>query len=265
VDAEENIERIIKNVLATLYFEGLKPRDEVIESSKKILQEEITGETARDRIISRISNKSEMAEKDKNESDRQSIQCYSDSYVYKNKFDIKNGDLLDQVEADLTTLRLIELHMNPKKSIFNTNALKMMHNHIFQDLYPFAGEIRREEISKGNTLFCKSEFIESSLEKLFQDIETKGFFKKKSDDAFIEGIVFLMGELNIIHPFREGNGRCIRAFVGNIALNNDYCIHWSKTNADEILNAVINTVNFEYSQLRSIVKSIISPRRCFNE
>jgi len=258
VNTEENIERIINNILATLKFEGLKPSEKSIACSRKILQREMTVKTARDEIIAKINkNKNEMSDNDENDTGTQSIYCYSESQVYKNKFDIRNGDLLDQLEADLTTLRLVALFINPKDIVFSIKSLKNMHCDIFKDLYFFAGKIRREEISKGNTLFCKSEFIESSLERLFKDVKTQGFFKKKSEDAFIEGIVFLMGELNIIHPFREGNGRCIRAFVNNIALNNGYFIDWSKTNADDILKAVIHTVNFEYSPLKSIIKAIM--------
>jgi len=258
VNTEKNIERIINSVLATLKFEGLKPSENSIACSRKILQGEITVKTAREEIIAKINkNKNEMSGNDKNNTDTQSIYCYSKSQVYKNKFDIRNGELLDQFEADLTTLRLVALFMDPKAVVFSIKSLKSMHYDIFKDLYFFAGEIRREEISKGNTLFCKSDFIESSLEKLFKDVKTQGFFKEKSEDAFIEGIVFLMGELNIIHPFREGNGRCIRAFVNNIALDNGYFINWSKTNADDILSAVIHTVNFEYSPLKSIIKAIM--------
>lgn len=68
--------------------------------------------------------------------------------MYINKFNIKDGKLLVEVEADLMTNKLTELIDNPVDGIFDIDHISRIHEYIFQDLYPFSDKIRMEEIWK---------------------------------------------------------------------------------------------------------------------
>ena len=83
----------------------------------------------------------------------QSVYCYYDTDIYINNLGIKDSMLLNEVEADLTRLRLTELDACTLNGRFSVTHLQNIHKYIFQDIYPFAGKIRIEEIWKGDTFF----------------------------------------------------------------------------------------------------------------
>lgn len=85
----------------------------------------------------------------------QSIYCYPDSDVLKNKLNIKEMHELKQAEEEITSLKQYMLLESPIKGRFTKTQLINIHRFLFEDLYPFAGHIRREQISKGETMFFR--------------------------------------------------------------------------------------------------------------
>ena len=83
---------------------------------------------------------------------------------------------------------------------------------MFDHIYTFAGEIRDENITKGNTPFCRPEFIYNYLNKTLQ-VMGKKMTRIKTKEDVSSWLADAYGELNIIHPFREGNGRVAREFL----------------------------------------------------
>lgn len=158
----------------------------------------------------------------------QSIYCYPDTEVYLNLFGIMDSDELSKLEADLTSIRLSELSLNQKRGRFGVAHLKNIHKFIFQDIYPFAGKIRVEDISKGDTQFCLSQFIETNLEAILVKLKSENYLVDCTKEIFVQKMAFYMAELNIIHPFRECNGRAIREFLRQLAYRNGYELNWYK-------------------------------------
>jgi cell filamentation protein len=187
----------------------------------------------------------------------QSRYCYQDSDVLINKFNIRDPELLSLVETDLTSQRLSELIKNPVKGRFGIQHIINLHKYIFKDIYPFAGKIREEDISKGDTLFCKSEFIISNLENLMNKLKNDKYLAGLKKNEFSQAASFYMSELNIIHPFREGNGRVIREFIRCLAKKNNYILNWSLTDSEKLLEASIWSVDGTLEPLtRHIFESI---------
>lgn len=184
----------------------------------------------------------------------QSIYCYPDTEVYLNNFGIMDSDELSNLEADLTTIRLSELSLNQKKGKFGVAHLKNIHRYIFQDIYPFAGKIRVEDISKGDTQFCLCQYIESNLEILLGKLKSENYLANDSSDLFVEKMAYYMAELNIIHPFREGNGRAIREFLRQLAFRNGYELNWYKVDSDELMKATILAVDFDRTLLEDCLR-----------
>ena len=97
----------------------------------------------------------------------QSIYCYPDSDVLKNKLNIIDRDELKQAEEEITALKQYMLMESPIKGRFTKTQLMNIHRFLFEDIYPFAGKIRREQISKGDTMFFPPHLINKELDKVF--------------------------------------------------------------------------------------------------
>lgn len=187
----------------------------------------------------------------------QSVYHYQDTEVYINKLKIKDPDILISIENDLTYQRLSELYLSPVIGRFSVTHLQKIHKYIFQDLYLFAGKIRGETIRKGDTQFCDCRFIVYNLNMLFSRLKTDNFLIGLEIKDFAAKSSAFLSELNIIHPFREGNGRAIREFFRCLALKSGYIIDWSLVDKDEVLDAFIYSVSKDTSRLLQCVLMVI--------
>lgn len=161
---------------------------------------------------------------------------YTGTNVIKNKLNIKDEKKLHEYEKKmvafkLSTIRNLEMNMK-----FDEKRLKFIHNYLFCDIYDFAGVYRLENIIKENFRFSEYEYIEENLEKLMQKIDVEKL-RLMPFDEFCKEISYYMTELNVIHPFREGNGRCIREFIRELMKECGYKIDFSKIAYEEILKA----------------------------
>ena len=137
-------------------------------------------------------------------------------------------------------LRQYELeHENPIKGRFGAAHLKKIHKYIFRDIYPFAGKYRVEDMWKGETFFYKTEYIEENLTKLLEALKQENYLRELDIEVFPSRIAYYMSEMNMIHPFREGNGRTIREFMRQLALRAGYEIDWSLVEPETLLKASI--------------------------
>ena len=82
--------------------------------------------------------------------------------------------------------------------------------------YEWAGEIRTVNISKGNR-FCRCDYIEPQINKLLSKLKDENCLKDYDKEKVAERLAYYLGEINVIHPFREGNGRTQRLFIEHIA------------------------------------------------
>ena len=135
----------------------------------------------------------------------------------------------------------------------NSSILMKIHAHLFQDIYEWAGKYRTVDISKGQTRFCKVNFIESSIKSVLSSLAENHFLQDLDKKDFSVKSAYYMGEINAIHPFREGNGRSQREFLNQLALNKGAYIHWHKCDTEEILEATIKSFNQDYDLLEKII------------
>ena len=173
----------------------------------------------------------------------QSIYCYPDSNVLKNKLNIRENKLLKTAEEEITLIKQMELLKNPIKGNFSKAHLMNIHKFIFEDIYSFAGKIRKEQISKADTLFYPPNLIDRELDKVFAKIKEKTMLKETDKEKVFDNLAYVMAELNIIHPFREGNGRSIREFIRLMAKRMGYDLNWGNVDREELLEASILSVD----------------------
>ncbi|MFG6318403.1 MAG: Fic family protein [Clostridia bacterium] len=151
--------------------------------------------------------------------------------VLKNKLNLTNEVDLDREEERISKIKAKELFEtgylnNLKAGTFD--ALSKIHTYLFDDIYYFAGKIRTQNIAKGNFRFVPILYINSALENI-ENMPQSNF------DEIIEKYV----EMNIIHPFREGNGRSTRIWLDLILKQElGLVIDWSKVNKEDYLLAM---------------------------
>lgn len=148
-----------------------------------------------------------------------SIYCYPNTNILVNKLNIQDNKKLEEVERKLVLLKSYELRQNKMIGNFDVLHFLAIHKFLFEDIYPFAGKIRTEDIAKDNFRFAKWEYIEQQLKELFKRL-SKDQFKGLSKEEMSKKLAYYMSELNVLHPFREGNGRTIREFIRELAFKN---------------------------------------------
>lgn len=190
-------------------------------------------------------------------SEYQSKYCYPETNILINKQNIKNEKSLNVFEAEATRLRIAELKINPLKGDFNLSHLKNIHRYIFQDVYPFAGKIREERIYKDNFEFANPLYIKSCSEDIFNKLRKEKYLMGLDVKSFSDRAAYYMGEINVLHPFREGNGRSQREFIRTLALKCGYKLDWSKLPKDKVLEASIKST-FNHKDLSNIIEKSIS-------
>lgn len=186
----------------------------------------------------------------------QSIYCYKDTSILINKLDVRDSNLLAEADTEYSTQRLLELNVQPVNGMFSLNHLQNIHKYIFQDIYPFAGKLRLEDISKGNTMFARSQYIKSYSTSLLTELKTENYIRGLPYKNFCTRVAYYMAELNIIHPFREGNGRAIREFIRCLGVKCGYIINWDRVDKNIILQASILSVT-DATELAVCIESCI--------
>ncbi len=151
---------------------------------------------------------------------------YENSNIPRNKLNIRNQKILEEKERELLFKGYEYFHKTlSEKTNFNENYFKELHRYSFIELYDFAGEYRKLNISKGYTTFCQARFLAQTSKEIFRKLASDNFLKNYSDEPkekFAAKIAYYMCELIALHPFYEINGRIIRLFFDMIAVYNGY-------------------------------------------
>ena len=176
------------------------------------------------------------------------------SGVLRNRFGIVDAAILEMTEADLVAARSRELVRNPLKGQFDLRHLQAIHHYLFGDLYEWAGELRTVDISKNDNMFAHHAHIVSAAELIFERLAAAQYLAGLDADAFSSRVAYFLGEINALHPFREGNGRAQREFISHLAQANGYYIAWEKVIPSELLQASIESFKGDLSKLSAILK-----------
>jgi cell filamentation protein len=184
--------------------------------------------------------------------------CYPGTDILKNKLGIKNDDALTIAEREITSLKLLKLYNMPVVENFNLKTLCEIHKIIFEDIYEWAGQTRRGDfLSKGNSIFCRGPYIDENAKVIFGNILKENNLCGLSKMKFIDRMAYYMGEINALHPFREGNGRTAREFFRQLSLNAKYTLDFTKTEKRKLLTADIEAFNGKYNKLINILEKVI--------
>ena len=135
------------------------------------------------------------------------------------------------------------------KDVGKMKALQQIHAYLFGGLYDFAGKIRTKTIAKGNTLFCLAEHLHQNLKNIEQMPET-------TFDEIVDKYV----EMNVAHPFMEGNGRSTRIWLDLIFKKRlKMCVDWSRIDKREYLDAMVAS-HLDSTKIRELLKQALTDR-----
>ena len=153
---------------------------------------------------------------------------------------------------------LFEKKIIEKFEIGTFESLQKIHKYLFQDCYKTAGKIRTHDMSKGDMVFCRAMYLEDNLKTV----------SKMPENSF-EEIVEKYVEMNIMHPFYEGNGRATRLWLDQILIRRlGMCVNWQNINKNEYLSAmkrsVVNNLELRILLKENLTKDISDRDVFFN-
>jgi len=151
--------------------------------------------------------------------------------LLENKLGIINQLELNRVEERISKEKAKQLYDSgdiDRVEVGTFKGLSYIHNYLFEDIYEFAGKVRSQNISKGNFRFAPVMYLEVSLEHI-----------DKMPQSTLDEIVAKYVEMNIAHPFREGNGRATRIWLDLILKKElKQVIDWNLIDKEDYLSAM---------------------------
>jgi len=184
----------------------------------------------------------------------------------RNRFGITDYAELQRLESPLVANRIGELRDRRVTGKFDSAHLQSIHRYLFQDVFPWAGEFRVVNISKGNANFGPAMHIAGALKELFDKLAKENLLAGLTAPAFVERAAFYLGEINAIHPFREGNGRSQREFIRQLGLHAGHPLSWSLvgtgfTQQQMIDASILSHTRGDNSQLAAIIDAALFSTR----
>lgn len=190
--------------------------------------------------------------------DASSDGCYEGTTCLVNKLGIRDEALLAQAESAFTLAKASYLELHPLAGNFDFAHYRSVHRFLFCDLYEWAGELRQVDLSKKGTVFVPVADIERCADAYFSRTAQLDFSALSKRETAIE-LADLYGTLNMIHPFREGNGRVQRIYFRQWANHVGFDIDFSTIDADRFMIAVIFAAQGVMDELVKIFDELLEP------
>lgn len=186
------------------------------------------------------------------------LYCYAPDYsVLKNKANIKEQSVLENFERRMVAQRMQE---PVPTGVFNLEHLQDIHHHLFQDVYDWAGEIRKVEINKGNEQFQFRQFITQGMDDVQQRLKDQNYLNGLDKQSFSKQAGIILGDINYVHPFREGNGRSQMLYLKQLGHQAGHSIDLSKFDQQQWLHASKQAHNADYTTMSQAIEGSISSR-----
>jgi cell filamentation protein len=182
---------------------------------------------------------------------------YPETNVLRNLRDIRDAGQLNIFEAIATTRRTVELEHEPIPGRFDAPHLQAIHHYIFQDVYEWAGAFRTVSISKSGDPFAFPQHIASSLDKTCGELKRESHLAGSDLGRFASRGAYYLGEINAIHPFRDGNGRTQREFIRELGLRNGWMIDWRRVSREEMIEASRRSLRIDNAGLEQVLQKAL--------
>jgi cell filamentation protein len=187
---------------------------------------------------------------------------YPGTHVLRNNLGLYDPRDLSQAEADVAGLALAALADQQLPGSYDLAHWQAFHRRIFGGLYPWAGELRTVQIAKPNAFYARPEHIAGYAHGIFVELAREDHLKDLDRSAFLERLTHYHAEMYAVHPFREGNTRSLRAFLGQLAGQAGHRIAWEHLDHERSFAANVHSLNGQNEQLRALLERIVDiPQR----
>ena len=183
---------------------------------------------------------------------------YSDPVtgVLYNRLGLRSAAALEAAEREITHAALILLDESPVSPSYDLPHLREIHGRIFGDIYEWAGQIRTVAIAKG-AVFCLPQYVESSAAVIFRELHDEECLRGLRHDVFVGRLAYYLGEVNALHPFREGNGRAQRAFFRQLARDAGFTLAWQRLDPVRNVEASAAIMRGDPEPMREMLRALI--------
>ena len=185
---------------------------------------------------------------------------YPGTYCLRNRLGIRDRAELERVEAEQTAIRIAQIARTPLLGRYDLVHLRAFHRRIFADIYTWAGELRSVAIAKEDSLFALPEHIEAYLRGVFDGLAAEDRLRGLARTDFLGRVTHYHAELNAAHPFREGNGRAQRAFLGQLSRDAGYRLAWQRLDRERNIDAARASHRGDNSPPRDLLDELLEPR-----
>lgn len=179
---------------------------------------------------------------------------YRGTTVLKNLAGLRDEVLLQAFETDFSVFRQAQLAAFPLRGNFDLVHLQAIHRHLFQDV---AGKLRTVDIAKGGSRFGSHFYLEEYARNLFRKLSAERTAWKFGDviGEVPSRLAEYLGEINAMHPFREGNGRAQRTFIGELAQEHGLKIQWHSISQAQMVQASISSFHGDAAPLDALIRA----------
>jgi cell filamentation protein len=176
--------------------------------------------------------------------------------VLRNKLGLSTTRELETAEREITHAALILLKQSPVQPTYDLRHLCAIHRRIFGDIYDWAGRLRTVAIAK-RAWFCLPQYIESAAAEVFRALLGESLLRGLPRNVFTERLTHYLGEVNAIHPFREGNGRAQRAFFEQLSSDAGFILDWQHLDADRNTAASAAIMRGDPTLMRKMLEELL--------
>lgn len=181
---------------------------------------------------------------------------YPYSTVLVNKQNITNIEEAYRNEHLFVTRRLADLRLEPIQ-VYSMSDILAIHNYLFQDVYAWAGQYRKVNISKSGNPFMPIQSFNTAETHMNHLIHSYHQTANSKDEIIIH-LIEILDNLNYFHPFREGNGRTQREVIRSLALSKGYSAQIRVEQDDEVYNLYMDgTVHEDLGKLKELFIRIL--------
>lgn len=183
--------------------------------------------------------------------------CYPGTTVLRNKLGLRDEATLRQVEYQITADRTRDAPSFPPTRA----GYQALHRHLFSEVFEWAGELRTVDFTKGGSLFASARFLDITLDKLFGDLASHDHLRGLGGERFAERAAHHVSELNVAHPFREGNGRTMRVHLSQLAEQAGHRLHVTRMPEPAWIEASIRGYEGDEQPMALLIAGAIEPAR----
>jgi len=179
------------------------------------------------------------------------------SGVFRNRLGLTDRAELAIAEKQFAAMRFNQLKRRRLPGQYDLEHLRVFHWTIFQDVYPWAGQLRTVLIVKAGASFCLPHQIVDTAADVFARLADDRYLRGRDRDAFLDGLTALLTEINALHPFREGNGRTQRAFLSQVARDAGYRLRWEHIDRDANIDAARAAADGDLAPMRALLDPVV--------